>query len=346
MSIKVISAAIQSARQAFPKPFPSATQFTPQSKPIHSSARLLRRPQKDLFTPSPFAKSDTIPITDDFVIHRELKEGDNVYGVRRYLLLPRIDDDSYTRIPQEDVIASLNASKNILFGARLHISNLSSQSTKNDSNGNLSEYLNACGPLLDVAKEDASINGQQPQALCTLNGLCSWVEKCLENNGTGSQVLTVLLNQDQPNILHEIITEENRTPSATADDKSNMESDDHPRSKQRIRNRSAKYILEKESDRITQLEAVRAIATGIPRPGHTVVGMGTYRNGREAWTNLAWEYCRLAPSAWEDVCPRGLEELVLYVSRNGEVSAMEHLAHTEEGYLREAGGTMARLFFV
>lgn len=198
---------------------------------------------------------------------------------------------------------------------------------------------------MDAAKEDASINGQQPQALCTLHGLCSWVNQCLDNHGEGSRVLTVLMNQDQPNLLHENTTQQNNAESPLDDAETNTESD-HPRTKQRIRNRSAKYMLEKESDRILQLEAVRAIATGVPRPGHAVVGMGTYRDGREAWMNLAWEYCRLAPMARGDVCRRGLEELVLYQSRNGEVSAMEHLAHTEEGYLREAGGTMARIFFV
>jgi hypothetical protein len=41
-----------------------------------------------------------------------------------------------------------------------------------------------------------------------------------------------------------------------------------------------------------------------------------------------------------------LEEVQLYRSRDGEVTTIEHLAHTEPEYLKEAGGAMARMFFV
>ena len=34
----------------------------------------------------------------------------------------------------------------------------------------------------------------------------------------------------------------------------------------------------------------------------------------------------------------GPQEMALYRSRGGEVSAVEHLAHTEAGYLHDAGG--------
>jgi len=42
---------------------------------------------------------------------------------------------------------------------------------------------------------------------------------------------------------------------------------------------------------------------------------------------------------------KGLEEMALYKSRDGEITKIEHLAHTQPEYLREAGGAMARLFF-
>ncbi len=46
-----------------------------------------------------------------------------------------------------------------------------------------------------------------------------------------------------------------------------------------------------ESDELAKLksndslafEAVQAIATGIPREGHSVVGIGTYRDAEEGW---------------------------------------------------------------
>jgi len=100
------------------------------------------------------------------------------------------------------------------------------------------------------------------------------------------------------------------------------------------------------------LGAITAIATGIPRQGHSVVGAGTYRDGAPGWVALAREYTHLAtnPDALaldaSYVGRRGLEEVALYNSRDGEVTSVEHLAHTKPGYLKDAGGAMVRLFFV
>ena len=99
------------------------------------------------------------------------------------------------------------------------------------------------------------------------------------------------------------------------------------------------------------LDAIRAIATGEPRPGHSVVGAGTYRDGQTGWIALAREYSQLATTDAVSldqsyVGMKGLEELALYKSRGGELTRIEHLAHTQPGYLKEAGGAMARLFFV
>ena len=113
-------------------------------------------------------------------------------------------------------------------------------------------------------------------------------------------------------------------------------------------------ILKNESQRIQMLEAIRAISTGIPRPGHSVVGAGTYRDGMKGWVALSREYTQLATTNSDDAVTLdssyvgrvGLEELALYKSRNGEVTKIEHLAHTTPEYLKEAGGAMARLFFV
>lgn len=318
-----ISAAITTTRRA----------LAAATRSFNSSATYLRSPrlppnQKDLFTVSPFARSDTLPVNNDYVIHRELKEGDNAYGIRRYLLLPRNVDDDYSKVEFKDVIASLNANQNVMFGARVH------------GESNLSEYLNSCGPLLDVAKEDASINGQQPQALCTLNGLCDWVKECLDNSGAGSDVLSVLMHEKPA--IQQPITDDEEISSQYTNQQNQKEK---PEYAQKIPDRTAKYTVLDNEVKIRQLQAITAIATGIPRPGHSVVGMGTYRDGEDAWIALAWEYSRLA-SAWDEKCRKGLEEMVLYKGRDGEVSSMEHLGHTEEGYLRSAGGTMARLFFV
>ena len=295
------------------------------SHKTHQAAAAAKRTNKDLFTPSPFKRSDKININNKFRVQRDLREGDNAYGIRRYLLLPRDNDDDEDPTKKPTIIASINANKNMLFGAQLH----TKQVNGTDENY-IADYFAACEPLLDLAKEDASINGQQVQALATLKGLCSWVKECLDRDGEESEVLTALLHGEQPNLLQ------------------GNESEEQEMTRQKIKSHSAKIILNNESDRILALDAVRAIATGIPRPGHSVVGAGTYRDGKDGWTSLAWEYSNIAtvPFNSSSTGVTGLEEVSLYKSRDGEVASIEHLASVEADYLKVAGGAMARMFFV
>jgi hypothetical protein len=90
------------------------------------------------------------------------------------------------------------------------------------------------------------------------------------------------------------------------------------------------------SDDPTAYEAVRSIATGIPRQGHSVVGIGTYRDGEEGWKALAREFVEL------ELC----EEANLYQQQGGKLVAIEHMADKNPDYLQTAGGAMARLFFL
>ena len=85
-----------------------------------------------------------------------------------------------------------------------------------------------------------------------------------------------------------------------------------------------------------ELKAITSIATGIPRPGHSVVGMGTYTAGERAWLHLAQAF------ATTTTCT----ECALYSSQGAQLVQMEHLAETLPAYLRSAGGTMARFFFL
>jgi hypothetical protein len=93
--------------------------------------------------------------------------------------------------------------------------------------------------------------------------------------------------------------------------------------------------LQERDDDPTPLEAVRAVATGMPRPGHSVVGQGTFRDAREAWQALAKEYVELGLG----------DEANLYRRHGGRLVAIEHLADTSPEYLKSAGGAMARFFF-
>jgi hypothetical protein len=91
----------------------------------------------------------------------------------------------------------------------------------------------------------------------------------------------------------------------------------------------------KEMD-VVALEACKAMATGIPRPGHSVVGIGTYRDGQLGWEIFAREFVK-----------RNLaQEANLYKSKGAEVVGIEHLADKSEAYMKTAGGAMCRLFFV
>jgi hypothetical protein len=94
--------------------------------------------------------------------------------------------------------------------------------------------------------------------------------------------------------------------------------------------------MQQDPEMAVALEAALAIATGIPRPGHSVVGQGTYRDGAAAWEELAKEYVRLHRS----------EECQLYQARGAELVGIELLADTSPDYMRSAGGSMARLFFL
>ena len=83
-------------------------------------------------------------------------------------------------------------------------------------------------------------------------------------------------------------------------------------------------------------EAVQAIATGVPRSGHSVVGMGTYRDGAEGWKALAKEFVETSMS----------DECNLYQKRDARLVDIEHLADRSPSYLQSAGGAMARFFFL
>lgn len=154
------------------------------------------------------------------------------------------------------------------------------------------------GPaLVREAIRDAGEYGEQPQAMAGLGGLSGWVEACLRR-ADGAEAASA---------------------SAAAG------------------GNNASNVLErlKETDAVAW-EAVRAIATGIPRPGHSVVGAGTFRDGEEAWKALAREYVELG------LAP----EANLYLREGGRLVSIEHLADRNPDYLDSAGGAMARLFFL
>lgn len=186
-------------------------------------------------------------------------------------------------------IASLRANRNVLFGAKC-LARIGG-----DSYSSSESLVKTCTPLVKAALNDASSNGEQPQALASLDGLSAWVKSCLAANGTGSKELKSIVNDMDGG------------------------------------SENAKLLY----------EAVKAIATGKPRPGHRVLGAGTYRDGQPLWEKLAREYA-------EGGGGPGMmaSEVELYRTNGMSIVAVEHLADTSNDYLKSAGGAMVRLFYV
>jgi len=215
-----------------------------------------------------FASStDHTSLVDNAIIHRIGDDGP--YGAREYALVPADIPLELAKKDSKLKLASIYANKNIIFGAKVITKSI----------GSMEEVC--CG-LVDAALEDASSQGEQPQGIATLHGLCDWVVRGV-NDEEDIRVLETLQAKDPQTY-----------------------------------------------------EAVVAIATGVPRESHTVVGMGTFRDGQYGWGELAKEFVNRKLG----------DEVRLYESKGGELVAIEHLADHSEAYIKSAGGAMARFFFL
>lgn len=94
-------------------------------------------------------------------------------------------------------------------------------------------------------------------------------------------------------------------------------------------------------------EAVKAVALGRPRPGHSVLGEGTFRAARQAWAELARRYVRECEEAHavgsEGQRERLWEEVELYTSLGASLEGPLHLADMSEERIRASGGAMLHL---
>ena len=95
-------------------------------------------------------------------------------------------------------------------------------------------------------------------------------------------------------------------------------------------------LVQLKKDDVVSFDAVKAVATGVPREGHSVVGVGTYRDAERGWILVATEFIK------KGHC----KEANLFISRQGELTDIEHMADKHEAYLRTAGGAMSRFFFI
>ncbi|KAG7374305.1 hypothetical protein IV203_013400 [Nitzschia inconspicua] len=249
----------------------------------HQTQTTYRRHQSIPSSPSNSDTPDLSYIQQHYKVHRRGQPG---HGSREYLLLPpHVKSVEQVQLDPTLPAAALMAHRNILFGARCF--------------GKDIRLVDVCGPLVQMAVEEAEEYGEQPQAMANLKGLCGWVKKSLD---------------DMPQ-------EENRQESSTV---------------KVLLPYSSQVLQELQETDLAALEAVQAIATGVPRPGHSVVGQGTYRDGQAAWEKLAKEYIELGLA----------EEANLYQQHRGRLVAIESMADTSPNYLKAAGGAMARFFFL
>ena len=160
---------------------------------------------------------------------------------------------------------------------------------------------NVCKPLLDAALSDIiSKEDDSAIALASLDGLCRWVAQAIEENETKRS-------------------------------NNGCETDNEKEEGTKINAVLEQWRVSDQS----MYEAVKAIATGVPRPGHSVVGQGTYRDGEKGWMELAKLYIE------HDMSNEGL----LYKSGGGKLECIDHLANTSREALMYSGGAMARYSF-
>jgi hypothetical protein len=293
--------------------------------------------------------------------------GDLPYGSREYLLLvpPPLSSKSRTTRDADSLVAvaRLRAHRNIIFGASVVATRGGVPSTTTTTQHHLvppvPRLVEVCSPLVEAALHDAGSQGEQPQAMATLHGLSAWVRSCLHDDDDDDD------NSNNHDDEH--------------DDGSNLVPLLTPHCDSHVLIQLTRRHPMTEADRVA-LEAVRAIATGVPRhvrrrstdsgEGLAVEDSyeeddggsaraaaaavldfgggssgGTMRDGRELWIRLAREYA-----------PRS-DEVRLYRARGAEVAAIELVGSNksnsnskknddDEEYMKSAGGAMARMFFL
>ena len=106
-------------------------------------------------------------------------------------------------------------------------------------------------------------------------------------------------------------------------------------------------LLSNEEEGAIALEAVKSVATQIPRQGHSVVGVGTYTDARDGWTALAKEYAtRRRGQGGEGVENAEDGESQLFAKVGATFVNVEYIGDENPQYWADAGGAMARFFFL
>ena len=88
-----------------------------------------------------------------------------------------------TTFPDPKTLASIYVKRNIIFGTRVHVPS--------------EKGMMITLPLLKRALEEAGIEGDQPQGLASLNGLCHYVRECLKEPPISPTMISLMQEFEQ-----------------------------------------------------------------------------------------------------------------------------------------------------
>lgn len=133
-----------------------------------SQLRLVSHCSRQIFS-SCKRLSSSPSILDDAAIHR--RGGESFTESCEYLLLPADMTLHHLKEDPKIAIASIRSYRNMVFGAKIF-----------DENVKKYGLVKTCTPLLQTAMACTEAQGVQAQALSTLNGLCEFARKSIEEN--------------------------------------------------------------------------------------------------------------------------------------------------------------------
>jgi len=90
------------------------------------------------------------------------------------------------------------------------------------------------------------------------------------------------------------------------------------------------------------MEAAKAIALGVPRPGHSVLGRGTFAAAEPAWTAMASEYLEEDEVVGAERAAFAAALRQVHPTRK-LTTEVRHMANADPEYLKDAGGAMVVL---
>eukprot|EP00979_Chaetoceros_neogracilis_P009190 scaffold2090_cov151-Chaetoceros_neogracile.AAC.7 len=213
-------------------------------------------------------------------------------------------------------LASICVKRNIIFGPKLiHL---------NDKG-----FVKTLSPLLKQAFDQASVEGDQPQGLAALDGLAHYVTLAMQEDGPIVSPILEQLKKEaaQHQQQQQLILQESQASPATYTDDGS----------ERASVQDAQLVL----------EAVYSVATQMPRQNHSVVGMGTYTDARRGWSMLAKEYAQYNRN--HEYCKHKLireGDAQLFQKHGGVFVNVEYIGDENPQYWEDAGGSMARFFFM